>query len=136
LPVVDDFFHNNIRRARERAGLSQTELAECLGVVRSTINDLECGRTNLFNKNIPAIARRLGISVEELLCGAPPEQLLEDPFTRTERENALRKDLEGRISALQEQLDTEKRISHNLQTSLDSLTRSHNFLLDQLRKEQ
>ena len=134
--MVDDFFHSNLRRARERAGLSQTELAESIGVVRSTINDLECGRTNLFNKNIPVIADRLGISVEQMLCGAPPEQLLEDPFTRTERENALREEFEQRIASLQEQLDTEKRIADNLQKNLDSLNQSHSFLLDQLRKEQ
>ena len=134
--MVDDFFHSNLRRARERAGLSQTELAESIGVVRSTINDLECGRTNLFNKNIPVIAERLGISVEQMLCGAPPEQLLEDPFTRTERENALREEFEQRIASLQEQLDTEKRIADNLQKNLDSLNQSHSFLLDQLRKEQ
>ena len=134
--MVDEFFHNNIRKAREEAGLSQTELAESIGVVRSTINDLECGRTNLFNKNIPVIADRLGISVEQMLCGAPPEQLLEDPFTRTERENALREEFEQRIASLQEQLDTEKRIADNLQKNLDSLNQSHSFLLDQLRKEQ
>ena len=71
-----------------------------------------------------------------MLCGAPPEQLLEDPFTRTERENALREEFEQRIASLQEQLDTEKRIADNLQKNLDSLNQSHSFLLDQLRKEQ
>ena len=134
--MVDDFFHSNLRRARERAGLSQTELAESIGVVRSTINDLECGRTNLFNKNIPLIAERLGISIEQLICGTRPERNLEDSFTRTERENALREEFERRITTLQEQLDSEKRVSDTLQKSLDSLTRTHNFLLDQLRKDQ
>lgn len=134
--MVDEFFHNNIRKAREEAGLSQTELAESIGVVRSTINDLECGRTNLFNKNIPLIAERLGISIEQLICGTRPERNLEDSFTRTERENALREEFERRITTLQEQLDSEKRVSDTLQKSLDSLTRTHNFLLDQLRKDQ
>ena len=134
--MVEDFFHNNIRKAREEAGLSQTELAESIGVVRSTINDLECGRTNLFNKNVPLIADRLGISIEQLICGTRPEQNLEDPFTRTERENALREEFERRITSLQEQLDSEKRVTDTLQKSLDFLTRTHNFLLDQLRKDQ
>ena len=135
--MKDDFFHSNLRAARERAGLSQGELGEKIGVARTTIGNLESGKTNLFSKHIPAIARVLGLTEEELLCGIPQEALLRgDEQVWKERELALKEEYERRISVLQDRLDGEKRLSKALQDNLDSLNRTHQYLLDQLRKEQ
>ena len=65
--MQQDFFHSNLRRARESAGLSQAELAEEIGVARTTIVSLESGKTRLFNKNLQRIAGHLRLPVEELL---------------------------------------------------------------------
>lgn len=132
-----DFFHTNLRTARERAGLSQAELAEEIGVARTTIVYLESGKTNLFSKHIPAIARVLGLTEEELLCGIPKEALLRgDEQIWKERELALKEEYERRITMLQDKLDTEKRINKVLQANVDSLNASYEYLLQQLRKEQ
>ena len=131
-----DFFHINLRRARERAGLTQVELAEELGVGRTTVVSLENGTTRLFNKNLPLIADRLGISLEELLCGADAGFLLADEPSRCERERALVDDYEQRIRILQDKLDGATRLNDALQANVDSLTRSNQYLLEQLRKER
>ena len=102
--MQNDFFHTNLRRARELAGLSQAELADDLGVSRTTIVALESGRTHLFNKTVPLIARRLGISVEKLLCGRSAEDLCDEP-SFLERENTLKEEFERQRQALQDKLD-------------------------------
>lgn len=132
---MDDLFHNNLRLAREQAGLTQDQLAADIGVVRSTINQLECGKTRLFNKNLPKIAARLGrSSVGELLLGESPERLLQDVFTRTERENALRAEYENVISGLHDQIDAAKKRAEELQERVDELTKFNDFLMAQHRK--
>ena len=53
-----------------------------------------------------------------------------------EREQALKADYEGRIALLQEKLDAANRLNGALQANVDSLTRSNQYLIEQLRKEQ
>ena len=135
--MKDDFFHSNLRAARDRAGLSQEELGDKIGVARTTIGNLESGQTRLFSKHIPAIARALGLTEEELLCGVPQDVLLRgDEKIWKEREQTLIDEFERRISALENKLDGEKRLNKALQDNLDSLNRTHQFLLEQFRKEQ
>ena len=134
--MQNDFFHTNLRQARELAGLSQAELADEIGVSRTTIVALESGRTRLFNKTIPLIARRLGISVETLLCGGQVEELLLEQPSFLERERTLREEFERQRQALQDKLDAEVRLNKVLQGNVDSLTQSNQYLLSQLRKEQ
>ena len=134
--MQNDFFHTNLRQARELAGLSQAELADEIGVSRTTIVALESGRTRLFNKTIPLIARRLGVSVETLLCGGRVEDLLLEQPSILERERTLREEFERQRQILQDKLDAEVRLNKVLQGNVDSLTQSNQYLLSQLRKEQ
>ncbi len=134
--MQNDFFHINLRRARERAGLSQAELADEIGVGRTTIVSLEGGRTRLFNKTVSLIAKRLGVSDEALLCGREVEELLREEPSRIEREQAIRDEYEQRLDTLREKLEAEQRLNKVLQGNVDSLTQSNQYLLSQLRKEQ
>ncbi len=134
--MQNDFFHINLRRARERAGLSQAELADEIGVGRTTIVSLESGRTRLFNKTVSLIAKRLGITDEALLCGREVEELLREEPSRIEREQAIRDEYEQRLDTLREKLEAEQRLNKVLQGNVDSLTQSNQYLLSQLRKEQ
>ena len=134
--MQNDFFHINLRRARERAGLSQAELADEIGVGRTTIVSLESGRTRLFNKTVSLIAKRLGITDEALLCGREVEELLREEPSRIEREQAIRDEYEQRLDTLREKREAEQRLNKVLQGNVDSLTQSNQYLLSQLRKEQ
>ena len=54
---------------REERGLSQYACAPLLGVSRTYLADVECGRRNVSLATLDSIARGLGISLEELLKG-------------------------------------------------------------------
>ncbi len=63
---------NRLRRARrERADLTQQQLAERVGVSRQTIVSIERGRYNPTVGLALALARALGLSVEDLFQLAP-----------------------------------------------------------------
>lgn len=78
-----------LRYLRKRAGLSQAQLAESAGMDRSYISMLENGqRTNISYEYAAALARGLGISMEDLykatgsgwIGEAPPPALpVDDP---------------------------------------------------------
>ena len=55
-----------IKEAREQAGMTQTQLAEAVGVRRETIVHLENGRYNPSLKLAMSIAQVLSKTVEEL----------------------------------------------------------------------
>lgn len=64
-------------RARERAGLSQAELAEAVGLTQSAISRIESGERSVDSLELAAIARRLDVSVLDLLQDRSlPEELV------------------------------------------------------------
>lgn len=60
-------FAERLKTARQAAGLTQAELAEKIGVKRSTYGQFEQGRNEPNVSTLPALARELNISVEWLL---------------------------------------------------------------------
>ena len=57
---------NCIRERRKELGLSQEELAKCCGVTRQTVNAIE---NNKYDPSLAlafALARELGLTVDEL----------------------------------------------------------------------
>ncbi|MGH8200464.1 MAG: helix-turn-helix transcriptional regulator [Steroidobacteraceae bacterium] len=53
-----------LRKARD---ITQVEMAQALGVSQQTINSYEVGRRRIPVSALPALARSLGVSLEELL---------------------------------------------------------------------
>ena len=131
-----DELHSRIRRARVQAGLSQREMAEELGARRTTYINFETGRSRLFHPLLGGLAGRLGISVEELLYGArPDEQLLRDSAALEQWRSSLVAEYEQRLSALQEQLDAADKVIDAQSTTIRTLTDSNQFLLELLQKD-
>jgi len=58
-----------IRKARERARISQAELARRIGISLTSMNAIERGHTDPRASRIVAIARELGVSTDALLLG-------------------------------------------------------------------
>jgi transcriptional regulator with XRE-family HTH domain len=62
----------NIKRLRERGGITQQELAELSGVPRPTIANLESGTANPTVSVLLRVGSSLGATLEELVTGAGP----------------------------------------------------------------
>ncbi len=63
-----------LREARERAGLTQVELAEASGIPQSTISRLETGYTRAVDLDtLDRLARALGLKSAGRLLGGQPD---------------------------------------------------------------
>ena len=58
-----------IRMIREALGLEQKGLAERVGLVRTSIVNIESGRQRILLHDVTAIARGLGVTEKHLLKG-------------------------------------------------------------------
>jgi transcriptional regulator with XRE-family HTH domain len=67
-----DVLADNLKRQRKQANLTQAELAEAAGLPRATVANLEQPGANPSVTTIIAVAKALGISIDELLA-PPPE---------------------------------------------------------------
>jgi len=71
----EEFFKalgGRIALARKEQGLTQTQLAEQLGIAQQTLAHYEVGRLRLPASMLPVLAVALGTSVEELLGQSSP----------------------------------------------------------------
>lgn len=68
----DSTIKGNITHERERTGMSQSRLADKLGMDRNTYRNLEKGGTRILNTHLEKIAQELGVSKEKLLLGYEP----------------------------------------------------------------
>lgn len=60
-----------MRELRQRAGLTQAQLADAAGLSRGFYLRVEAGRRTLSLDNVFAIAAALGVSIRELFAGLP-----------------------------------------------------------------
>lgn len=64
---MGDKFNENLRAARERRGISQKDMAEHIGVAKSTYSLYESGNREPGVPTIKKIADALNVSADELL---------------------------------------------------------------------
>lgn len=61
-----------VAAARKASGLTQTQLAEQLGIAQQTIAHYEMGRLRVAVALLPPMARALGVAVEDLMGEEAP----------------------------------------------------------------
>ena len=64
---MGDKFNENLKTARERKGISQKDMAEIIGVAKSTYSLYESGNREPNVQTIKKIADILNVSADELL---------------------------------------------------------------------
>lgn len=64
---MGDKFNENLKAARERKGISQKDMAESIGVAKSTYSLYESGNREPNVQTIKKIADILNVSADELL---------------------------------------------------------------------
>ncbi|MBO4975995.1 MAG: helix-turn-helix transcriptional regulator [Bacteroides sp.] len=64
----------SFKKARERSGLSQNQIATALNIDQSAVSLWESGKTHPRAKLLPTLAKLLGCSIDDLLSedGKPP----------------------------------------------------------------
>lgn len=63
---------SNIEKFRKASGISQSEMAERLGLSRTAYRNIEKGKTRLLSDILKRIAEELGKTTEELMLGYEP----------------------------------------------------------------
>ncbi|MBT2143965.1 MULTISPECIES: helix-turn-helix transcriptional regulator [unclassified Rhodanobacter] len=66
-------FADRLREARVAAGMTQEQLGFALGITKSSVSAWENGRETPSFRMLPELRRELGRSLDELICGVPPE---------------------------------------------------------------
>lgn len=126
---------SRIKALREERGLSQSQLADELGIGRTTYLNFETGKTRLFSKNLVALAEYFQLSEEEILCGEKPsEAVLRDVEDFEEKRLALIAEYEARLSDLNTKLQQAQQTIEDNKQIIQSLTQTNQFLLSRLNK--
>ena len=59
--------NENIKRLREEKGVTQTEIGLCVGASAKTVMNWESGKTEPKASELVLIAKRLGVSINEIV---------------------------------------------------------------------
>lgn len=116
--IDDKKLKENIARLRELKSISQTEMAERLGISRNAFRSIEKGCTMLISDRIDAIAEVLGVTTEELMLDMDsPVSVMADVAEKIYKTNldALRNENDGLRSQIAIRERLLKRQEENLQ---------------------
>ena len=107
----------NIERLKEKAGVTQEELADRAGISRTSLQNILSAKVNLFNRHLPAIAEALGVSLEKLMLGYEPcdpdDGLLRSEVDHQTQLHELAEDYQKRLDELQRRFDLLEALSEN-----------------------
>lgn len=138
--MASDGLHINIRKAREALGLSQTAMAEALGVGRNTYISFESGKTRLFGKTLSLLARYIGKNEIDILLGV---DIIEEISDSESRLSDMRAFYERELSVRDERIEAGKALiamlqKENLELLSDkkALVRTNSYLLEQLETKK
>ncbi len=73
--MKDKHYINNIAELRNKKDISQTQLANAIGVETSTISRIETGKSDPSAVTLFAIAKCLEVTVDELYIAKTAEQI-------------------------------------------------------------
>ncbi|MBR1405833.1 MAG: helix-turn-helix transcriptional regulator [Bacteroidales bacterium] len=85
--MIDDRHIKSILRQRRLSlGITETEMARRLVIDRNTYYNIEQGKTRILHENLAAIARELGLAMEEVFLGYMPGDPDSDPLLQEKRQ--------------------------------------------------
>lgn len=132
--MITDRAHLKIRKLREERDLTQSEMAEELGIGRTTYVNFESGKTRLFSQTLSKFAAFMGVSEEEIAFNRP--ELLEAKNASEEKIAQLRLNYESLLSAEKERNTLLQEENSDLKTRLKRAEDLNDYLLAQVNREK
>lgn len=117
------FFGENLRKLRKRKGLTQSQVAEKLGVTQSNIGGYETGKNLPSLFNLLELAKLLEVSLDKLIYGD------ESKFIDVSTLDGVEKEENTKIAELKRELDSVKNEKDSLKREINTL-RSYNARLE------
>lgn len=128
--------HDRIRSLRKQRGLSQTQMAEALGISRTTYINFEAGRTKLYSENLSLFAQHFALSEQQILFGeAASSDILNDNANLSERLRTISSEYEQRINDLLRERNSLLEQLTDIKETLKHLQQTNSYLLRQLDKD-
>jgi len=110
----------NIQEERKKSGISQTAMANKLGMDRNTYHNIEKGSTRILNCHIRDIAAELGMTTERLLLGYDPLDPGKSPVLDDYRESYQSK-YDDMVSTYEKKLQHQAKEIADLRDLVESL---------------
>ncbi len=133
--MIADKFHINIRKFRESKGLSQSAMAEELGIGRTTYINFERGKTRLFCKTLYKFAKYMGVKEEDILFATEGvDNILRDHEVHEDKYREMVRYYEDKIIFYEAELQKEKDRATKLEEMLKRTMETNSYLLNQLPK--
>jgi len=82
---------NGFEYCRKRAGLTQAQAAQAMGVKQASVCAWETNRAYPTGKNIPKLAKLYGCSINDLYIGAGDKKTSKETLERIEMREFARK---------------------------------------------
>jgi len=129
---------NKIKELRDKAGLTQKELAESIGISTRALISLEA-KEDLVNKHLPEIAKVTGFPEFELMGYELPEDIqtatrkLRDAYDA--RYQSKVDEYEDKIKKMSEKLDLQDGIIKSQEKAISSLEKLNKMLESQLDRQ-
>lgn len=70
---------SRIKRLRKEKGLTQADMAQIIGLLRTSYTNKELGRQPITLEELSAIAHALEVPIETLTAGIPPTPIPDEP---------------------------------------------------------
>lgn len=110
------------KRIQKQMGVSQSEMAEMMGVARGTLVNLENGKTEIVTGSVLKFCRATGISLLEVMEALFPEYCGDLLKEETKHKEILRhtvEEYEGRLAEKNEEIKRQKELNSALQQTID-----------------
>lgn len=140
IKISNQSIKDNIARKRWKLAKTQQEIADSLGLDRTTYRLIESGKTQLLNPHLGKLAEELGTTVEELVLGEDAMEILREDEARYESSSATETEakLKSKIAELKKEIDEkDKKIASQEEKihSLEERLQDKIFIINYLTKK-
>lgn len=118
---------NRLREIRKQKGLNQRDVADAVGIARSSYANYECGRREVDHNTLVKLADFFNVSIDHILCRNEKQPIVDDDELRAkaiQRVQALPDPALTRVLDFLEGLEVGREIAADTAVANDQVGRS------------